>query len=148
MHTNSVTERMELTYSKSIYQIATQYVICSLTNDPERLARYAGVFRGVTAFGMMFSFIIDGNGGSYIAELSFQFACYFVGICLLYVVSVFYITDSNYFHEETVIVPHHVEEEVRQQKRLDHEDGTLPGPGKEADIKVDEEGDAAGTTKP
>lgn len=39
----------------SIYQIATQYVICSLTNDPERLARYAGVFRGVTAFGMMFS---------------------------------------------------------------------------------------------
>lgn len=39
----------------SIYQIATQYVICALTNDPERLARYAGVFRGVTAFGMMFS---------------------------------------------------------------------------------------------
>lgn len=36
----------------SIYQIATQYVICALTNDPERSARYAGVFRGVTAFGI------------------------------------------------------------------------------------------------
>ncbi|CZR53712.1 uncharacterized protein PAC_03592 [Phialocephala subalpina] len=46
----------------SIYQIATQYVICALTNDPSLLARYAGVFRGVTALGMMFSFIIDGNG--------------------------------------------------------------------------------------
>ena len=101
--------------SCSIYQIATQYVICSLTNDPERLARYAGVFRGVTAFGMMFSFIIDGNGGSYVAQLSFQFSCYFVGIVFLYVVAIWFITDSNYFHEDMVIVPRQIEEEAKMK---------------------------------
>lgn len=30
----------------SIYQIATQYVICALTNDPERLARYGWGLQG------------------------------------------------------------------------------------------------------
>ncbi|KAH8694054.1 major facilitator superfamily domain-containing protein [Talaromyces proteolyticus] len=97
----------------SIYQIATQYVICSLTNQPERLARYAGVFRGVTALGMMFSFIIDGNGGTYITQLSFQFACYFVGIVFLYIVAIFYVTNTNYFQEENVIVPHRVEQDAK-----------------------------------
>ncbi|KAL5335483.1 major facilitator superfamily domain-containing protein [Aspergillus crustosus] len=98
----------------SIYQIATQYVICSLTNDPEVLARYASVFRGMTALGMMFSFIIDGNGGTYTTQLSFQFACYFVGIVFLYIVTLCYVTETNYFREETVIVPKSVEGEVRR----------------------------------
>lgn len=62
----------------------------------------------------MFSFIIDGNGGSYIAQLSFQFACYFVGIVFLYLVTALYVTNTNYFLEETVIVPAHVEEEVKK----------------------------------
>lgn len=97
----------------SIYQIAVQYVITSLTNNPERLARYAGIFRGVTAFGMMFSFIIDGQGGSYLAQLSFQFACYGVGIILLYIVAILFTTDSNYFQEDEVIVPVHVEQEAK-----------------------------------
>ena len=63
---------------------------------------------------MMFSFIIDGNGGTYIAQLAFQFSCYFVGICFLYFVAVFYVTNTNYFLEESVIVPRHVEEDVRK----------------------------------
>lgn len=61
---------------------------------------------------MMFSFIIDGNGGTYIAQLSFQFSCYFVGICFLYLVTVVYVTNTNYFLEDSVIVPRHVEENV------------------------------------
>jgi len=52
-----------------------------------------GVFRGMTAFGMMFSFIIDGNGGSYISQLIFQFVCYFVGIVFLYIVTIKWVTD-------------------------------------------------------
>ena len=53
-----------------------------------------GVFRGMTAFGMMFSFIIDGNGGSYIGQLIFQFVCYFVGIVFLYIVTIKWVTDE------------------------------------------------------
>lgn len=60
----------------------------------------------------MFSFIIDGNGGTYICQLSFQFACYFVGIIFLYVAAIFFITDTNYFKEDMVIVPVHVRQEL------------------------------------
>lgn len=84
----------------------------------------------------MFSFIIDGNGGSYIAQLSFQFACYFVGIVFLYVVTVFYVTDTNYFHEDTVIVPKHVEENARLEGRVTDEE-----------LKVEHEKDEAGADK-
>ncbi|EXJ69999.1 uncharacterized protein A1O5_07072 [Cladophialophora psammophila CBS 110553] len=111
----------------SIYQIATQYVICALTNDPERLARRASCFRGTTALGMMFSFIIDGNGGTYITQLSFQFACYFVGILFLYTVTMFYVSDTNYFREETVIVPKHIEEDARLEGRIVGETGSVDG---------------------
>ncbi|KIW92582.1 uncharacterized protein Z519_06429 [Cladophialophora bantiana CBS 173.52] len=111
----------------SIYQIATQYVICALTNDPERLARRASCFRGTTALGMMFSFIIDGNGGTYITQLSFQFACYFVGILFLYTVTMFYVSDTNYFREETVIVPKHIEEDARLEGRIAGETGSVGG---------------------
>jgi len=106
----------------SIYQIATQYVITALTNDPERLARMAGVFRGMTAFGMMFSFIIDGNGGSYIGQLIFQFVCYFIGIVFLYIVTLKWVTNSNYFAESSVIVPEHVKKEAEIEGRVTHED--------------------------
>lgn len=61
----------------------------------------------------MFSFIIDGNGGSYIAQLSFQFTWYFVGIVFLYIVTILYVTDTNYFLEDSVIVPRHVEENAK-----------------------------------
>lgn len=84
-----------------------------MLTSSNRLARYAGVFRGVTALGMMFSFIIDGNGGTYIAQLSFQFACYFVGILFLYFVTIAYVTNTNYFLEDLVIVPRHVEEDAK-----------------------------------
>jgi hypothetical protein len=81
-----------------------------------------GVFRGMTAFGMMFSFIIDGNGGSYISQLIFQFVCYFVGIIFLYIVTIKWVTDSNYFVESTVIVPEHVKKEAVIEGRVTHED--------------------------
>lgn len=70
----------------------------------------------------MFSFIIDGQGGTYITQLSFQFACYFVGIIFLYIVTVFHVTNTNYFHEDTVIVPRHVEEDARVQGLVTDED--------------------------
>jgi uncharacterized membrane protein len=81
-----------------------------------------GVFRGMTAFGMMFSFIIDGNGGSYISQLIFQFVCYFVGIVFLYIVTIKWVTDSNYFSEESVIVPEHVKKEAVIEGRVTRED--------------------------
>lgn len=70
---------------------------------------------------MMFSFIIDGNKGTYIAQLSFQFACYFVGILFLYFVTIAYVTNTNYFLEDSVIVPRHVEEDAKKGNQV-HDD--------------------------
>lgn len=47
-----------------------------MANDPERVARYAGIFRGVNAFGIMINFLIDGNGGSYTVQVVFQYGTY------------------------------------------------------------------------
>lgn len=80
----------------------------------------AGVFRGMTAFGIMFSFIIDGNCSSYIAQLAFQFACYFVGVVFLYIVTIKWVTNSNYFSESSVIVPEHVKKEAKIEGRVTH----------------------------
>jgi hypothetical protein len=82
----------------------------------------AGVFRGMTAFGMMFSFIIDGNNGSYIGQLIFQFVCYFLGIVFLYIVTIKWVTNSNYFSESSVIVPEHVKKEAEIEGQVTHED--------------------------
>lgn len=69
-----------------------------------------------------YSFIIDGNGGSYIAQLIFQFVCYFVGIVFLYIVTIKWVTNTNYFHENSVIVPEHVKQEAEMKGEMTHED--------------------------
>lgn len=68
------------------------------------------------------SFILDGQGVAYVGQLSFQFACYGVGIIFLYVVTVLWVTDSNYFHEDNVIVPEHVKEDAQVEGRVAKED--------------------------
>ena len=70
---------------------------------------------------MMFSFI-DGNGGTYITQLSFQFSCYFVSILLLYFVTIAYITNTNYFLEDSVAMPRHVEVDAKEGKRANDAD--------------------------
>ena len=101
----------------------------------------------MTAFGMMFSFIIDGNGGSYIGQLIFQFVCYFVGIVFLYVVAIKWVTNSNYFSEKSVIVPEHVKKEAEIEGRVTHED-VVEEHRKEsvADGKTDVEGSVSCST--
>lgn len=59
---------------------------------------------------------------AYIGQLSFQFAWYFVGTIILYIVTVLYVTDTNYFHEDNVIVPEHVKEDAQIEGRVTEKD--------------------------
>lgn len=59
---------------------------------------------------------------AYIGQLSFQFAWYFVGTIVLYIVTVLYVTETNYFHEGNVIVPEHVREDAQIEGRITEED--------------------------
>ncbi|PLB44126.1 membrane transporter [Aspergillus steynii IBT 23096] len=87
------------------FQMVTQYVITSLTNDPLKLARYSGAFRGVNALGMMASFIIDSQGVNYIYQQWYQFGAYNLGIISLGFAAYNYVTQTNYNSEPNVIVP-------------------------------------------
>lgn len=102
----------------STYQACIQYLITAMTNDPERLARYAGIFRGTNALGIMINFLIDGNGASYTVQVAFQYATYGVGLVLLFYIALKHVVDTNYFKEETVIVPEHIKAEQAQAQKV------------------------------
>ncbi|XXH05712.1 hypothetical protein Hte_012147 [Hypoxylon texense] len=94
------------------FQVAVQWTLASLTNEPGLCARYAGAFKGTVGLGMCASFVVDARGVSYRDQTAAQLALYVLGLaCLAYVVAV-YVGDTNYFLEDAVIVPASVEEKL------------------------------------
>lgn len=57
----------------AIYQIAVQWTLAALSNDPVRCARHAGFFKGSTSLGMCVSFILDSQKVSYMNQLIVQY---------------------------------------------------------------------------
>lgn len=94
------------------FQIATQWTLGALSNDPSTCARYAGAFKGTVSLGMCISFVIDSHGINYKKQTIIQLLLYALGLaCLLYVNAV-YVKETNYFAEEDVIVPAAIEEKL------------------------------------
>lgn len=56
------------------YQMCTEYTLSATTNDPEILARVAGMFKFYSAFGMMVSFIMAGERVSFLGQVTMQLA--------------------------------------------------------------------------
>ena len=94
------------------YQIATQWVLGALTNDPAKCARYAGLFKGTTSLGLCAWFIMDGQDVSYRTQQASQFALYAMGLVSLFGITWCYVKDTNYFLEADVIAPRHVERDA------------------------------------
>ena len=101
------------------YQICVQWTLASLTNDPVRCARYAGMFKGTTSLGMCISFVLDSQGVSYLKQLIVQFVLYGVGLTCLLGIIWYGVKETNYFQEDDVIVPHAIEEKALLE-------GTIP----------------------
>ncbi|KAK5948242.1 hypothetical protein OHC33_010676 [Knufia fluminis] len=94
------------------FQIAVQWTLAALTNDPALCARYAGAFKGTVSFGMCISFTIDSQGMNFKKQTIVQLILYIIGwVCLLYVIAV-YVKPTNYFLEDSVIVPAAFEQKV------------------------------------
>ncbi|RDW90964.1 putative membrane transporter protein [Coleophoma crateriformis] len=94
------------------FQIAVQWTLGSLTNDPVLCARYSGAFKGTVSFGMCISFTIDSQNVSYRNQIIIQLVLYVVGLASLFYVIAVYVTETNYFTEANVIVPASVEEKA------------------------------------
>ncbi|KAH7202957.1 hypothetical protein BKA60DRAFT_641075 [Fusarium oxysporum] len=97
------------------FQIAVQWTLGSLTNEPSLCARYAGAFKGTVSLGMCISFILDSEGISFRNQAIIQMVLYVIGLlCLTYVIAV-YVKETNYFSEESVIVPESVKTQMEIQ---------------------------------
>lgn len=102
----------ELTNNQKTYQIAVQWVLSALTNDPDTCSRYAGLFKGTTGLGLCISFLLDAAEVSFVNQMIVQFVLYVFGILVLLLIIVTQVRETNYFLEDSVIVPHRFEEKL------------------------------------
>jgi hypothetical protein len=54
------------------YQVALEWTLAALTNDPSVLAQFAGMIKGTQSLGMCISFIMGGRGVKLVGQLSLQ----------------------------------------------------------------------------
>ncbi|EAT82281.2 hypothetical protein SNOG_09946 [Parastagonospora nodorum SN15] len=85
------------------------YWIGALTNSPQKLTHYVGVFRGVLGAGEAIVFGLDSIKIPYIAEAGGILLFYVIGICVFYYLGIYHMKDTNYDRaEEGAVVPNHV----------------------------------------
>lgn len=85
------------------------YWIGALTNSPQKLTHYVGIFRGVLGAGEAICFGLDSIKIPFIAEAGGILLFYVIGIAAFYYLGIYHIKDTNYDHaEEGAVVPNHV----------------------------------------
>ncbi|KAF2727326.1 hypothetical protein EJ04DRAFT_505881 [Polyplosphaeria fusca] len=85
------------------------YYIGALTNSPQKLTHYVGVFRGVLGAGEAVCFGLDSIKIPFISEAGGVLLFYSVGIAAFYYLGVRHVKDTNYDRQEVgVVVPNHV----------------------------------------
>jgi MFS family permease len=87
----------------SFYQGLAYYTMSTITNDPFRLARMAGYYKGVQSAGAAISFGMDAVKTKYMTEVIVSFVIMMVSLPLCLLV-LWHTTDSNYEAENTLHV--------------------------------------------
>ena len=82
-----------------------QWIIATFTNDPEKLARLAGLVKGVLAGGVAAAFGTEAAGLTQLNVVAYNFTMQAVGLALMAIISITCVTASNYRKEENVIPP-------------------------------------------
>jgi hypothetical protein len=72
------------------------YHIGAITNSPQKLTHYVGVFRGTLGAGEAIVFGLDSIKIPYMAEAGGILLFYLIGICVFYHLDVYVIKDTNY----------------------------------------------------
>ena len=97
---------MEITIANMLqYQVTVQWIIASFTNDPEELARLAGLVKGVLAGGVAAAFGTEAAGLSQLKVIAYNFTVQAVGLILMAIIAWRCVTATNYLKEENVIPP-------------------------------------------
>lgn len=94
------------------YVVVAQWVMAAMSNDPDKLAFYAGFSKGTASLGLCVSFVFDVKSVTYFTQTIIQFVLYGIGTIVMFAVVYAFVKETNYFEEENVIVPHYVEEKI------------------------------------
>ncbi|KAH8422534.1 uncharacterized protein LDX57_000288 [Aspergillus melleus] len=90
------------------YQVVVQWIVASLSNDPETLARFAGFAKGCLAGGLCATFGTEAAGLDQIYVVAWTFSLQGVGLLCMVFVTWFCVRPTNYGQEEKVVVPRDV----------------------------------------
>ena len=85
--------------------MTVHWIVSSFTNDPEKLARLAGLVKGVLAGGIASAFGTEAAGLSQLNVISYNFTIQAVGLVLMTFIAWNCVTATNYRKEDNVIPP-------------------------------------------
>ncbi|KAL9011860.1 MAG: hypothetical protein Q9173_003335 [Seirophora scorigena] len=88
-----------------VYQVVVQWIISTFTNDPEQLARLAGLVKGVLASGVAAAFGTEAAGLTQLNASAYNFTVQAVGLVLMGFIAWKCVNATNYHKEENVIPP-------------------------------------------
>ncbi|OJJ63014.1 hypothetical protein ASPSYDRAFT_86662 [Aspergillus sydowii CBS 593.65] len=94
------------------WTFTVQWIMGSMSNKPDVLSRYAGLFKGTSSLGVCAAFAIDARKPQYWVEMAIHLGLYVAAILIMFYVVWSWITDTDYLKEEGVIIPKHVAEEL------------------------------------
>ncbi|KAL9034731.1 MAG: hypothetical protein Q9180_005246 [Flavoplaca navasiana] len=106
-----------------IYQVTVQWIISSFTNDPDTLARLAGLVKGVLAGGVAAAFGTEAAGLPQKHVVAYTFTVQAVGLVLMAAVTWKCVTPTNYPKEENVIPPKGMQNEKNQVEGAERDSG-------------------------
>lgn len=94
-----------------------QWIISTFTNDPEQLARLAGLVKGVLAGGVAAAFGTEAAGLTQLNVIAYNFTVQAVGLVLMGFIAWKCVNATNYHKEENVIPPK--DEAERREEKVD-----------------------------
>lgn len=87
------------------YQVTVQWIISTFTNDPEQLARLAGLVKGVLAGGVAAAFGTEAAGLTQLHVVAYNFTIQAVGLASMAIIAWTCVTATSYKQEEDVMAP-------------------------------------------
>ena len=96
--------------------MTAQWILATFTNDPEELARLAGLAKGVLAGGIATSFGTEAAGLTQLKVVAYNFSLQAVGLVCMAAVAWRCVTVTNYSKEEGRGPPAQVQESGEVEK--------------------------------
>ena len=94
------------------YQVYTQYIVATFSNNPATLSQYSGYYETLRNVGFVLAFGLDSRSTPFLTEAVTYFSIIATGLVGALIVVKVYSENSKYGQEPTVIVPRAFEDYI------------------------------------